>query len=95
MQEWVGRKEGKSKNMNSQTMKVVAGLSELNNEMLSASGETGIKAMMELCQRVLDGREIPVDWNMSVRERGYAAYRGVKLLEHAKKIVERVMERRV
>ena len=28
-------------------------------EMIVASGENGVKVMMELCQRVLDGREIP------------------------------------
>ena len=33
-----------------------AELSEVNMEMLSASGETEIKVMMALCQRVLDVR---------------------------------------
>ena len=33
--------------------------SEVSVEMIVASGEIGVKVMMELCQRVLDGREMP------------------------------------
>ena len=56
--------------------------------------------MVELCQSVLDG--MPDEWALSVvvpifRGKGDAmscgAYRGVKLLEHAMKIVEKVLER--
>ena len=32
------------------------GTSEVSVEMIVASGEIGVKVMMELCQRVLDGR---------------------------------------
>ena len=32
------------------------GPSEVSVEMIVASGEIGVKVMMELCQRVLDGR---------------------------------------
>ena len=35
------------------------GPSEVSVEMIVASGEIGIKVMMELCQRVLDGRGMP------------------------------------
>ena len=37
------------------------GLSEVDDEMIIASGDTGIKVMVELCQRtgMLDGRGIP------------------------------------
>ena len=60
--------------------------------------------MMELCQSVLDGRRMPNDWAPSVvipifKWKGDAmncmAYRGVKLLEHAIKIVEKGLERRL
>ena len=53
--------------------------------------------MVELCQGVLDGRGMPDDWVLSVvvpivKGKGDAincmAYRGVRLLEHAMKIVE-------
>ena len=59
--------------------------------------------MVELCQSVLDGRGMPDEWVLSVvvpifKEKGDAmscgAYGGVKLLEHAMKIVEKVQERR-
>ena len=42
------------------------GLSEVNIEILTASGETGIKVMMELCQQVLNERGMPINWEMSV-----------------------------
>ena len=80
------------------------GTSEVSVEMIVASGEIGVKVMMELCQRVLYGREMPDGWKTSVivpifkgkgDEMSCGSYRGVKLLEHAIKIVERVLERRI
>ena len=50
--------------------------------------------MMELCQRVLDGRGMPDEWKTSVivpifkgkdHVVSFGSYRGVKLLEHAMK----------
>ena len=78
-------------------------------EMIGTSGEIGVKVMMELCQRVLDGRGMPDEWKTSVMSgkqfvpifkgkgdvMSCGSYRGVKLLEHAMKIVERVLERRI
>lgn len=81
-----------------------AGPSEVSVEMIIASGEIGIGVMMELCQRVLDGRGMPEEWEVSVvvpifkgkgDARSCGAYRGVKLLEHAMKIVERVLVNRI
>ena len=75
------------------------GTSEVNVEIIVASGEIGVKVMMELCQRVLDGRGMPNKWKTSVivpifkgknDVMSCGSYRGVKLLEHAMKIVERV-----
>ena len=80
------------------------GTSEVSVEMIFASGEIGVKVMMELCQRVLDGRGVPDEWKTSVivpivKGKGdvmsCGSYRGVKLLEHAMKIVEKVLERRI
>ena len=60
--------------------------------------------MIELCQRVLDGRGMPDEWKTSVivpifKGKGdlmsCGSYREVKLLEHAVKLVERVLERRI
>ena len=42
------------------------GTSEVSVEMIVASGEIGVKVMMELCQRVLDGRGMPDEWKTSV-----------------------------
>ena len=80
------------------------GTSEVSVEMIIASSEIGVKVMMELCQRVLDGRGMPDEWKTSVIVRIFkgkgdvmscGSYRGVKQLEHAMKIVVRVLERRI
>ena len=44
------------------------GPSEVCAKMIVASGEVGVKVMMELCQRVLDGRGMPDEWKTSVIE---------------------------
>ena len=76
-----------------------AGCSKVTAEMIAASVEIGIGVMVELCQGVLDGKVIPDDWALSVEGKGDVmncmAYRGVKLLEHAMKIVEELLERRL
>ena len=60
--------------------------------------------MLQLCQRVLDGKGIPDEWKTSVvvpifQGRGdvmnCGSYRGVKLLEHGMKIIGRVLDRRI
>ena len=72
--------------------------------MIVASGQIGVKVRMELYQRALGGRGMPGEWKTSVvmpifEEKGgvmsCGSYRAVKLLEHAMKIVERVLERRI
>ena len=54
--------------------------------------------MMKLCQRMLDGKRMPDEWQTTVlvpifKEKGdirnCKTYRSVKLLQHAMKIVER------
>ena len=78
--------------------------SEVCAEMISASGEVWISAMIELCQRLLDEKGMPDEWQtralvsifMEKRDvRNCNTCRGVKLLKHAMKIVERVLERRL
>ena len=79
-----------------------AGPSEVGVEMIVASGQIGIDVMVELCQGVLDGRGMLDEWALNVvvpifkgKEDAMScgAYSRVKLLEHAMKIVERVLER--
>ena len=80
------------------------GPSEASVEMIVASGEIGVKVMMELCQHALDGRGMPDEWKTFVivpiikgksDVMSYRSYRRVKLLERAMKIVESVLERRI
>ena len=42
------------------------GPSQVSAEMIVASGEIGLKVMMELCQRVLDRRGMLDEWKTSV-----------------------------
>jgi len=78
------------------------GPSGVTPEMISASGQVGVNVMMHLCQRVLDGKGMPQEWKNSIvvpifKGKGdpmnCGSYREVKLLEHAMKIVERVLEK--
>ena len=81
-----------------------AGPSEVNIDMIMASGKFGVGVLKKLYQGVLDGKGMPEEWKTSVvvpifkgKEdvMNCGAYRGVKLLEHAMKIVERVLEERI
>ena len=78
----------------------VARPSEVNMDMIIASGKFGVGVIMKLCQRVLDGKGMPEEWKTNVvvpifKGKGdvmdCGAHTGVKLLEHAIKIVERVL----
>ena len=75
-----------------------------NEEIMVASGDVGIRVLIELCHGILDGKGIQEDWATSVaipifKEKGdimnCGMHRGVKLLEHAMKIVENVLEKRL
>ena len=81
-----------------------AGPSEVNMDMIMASGKFGVGVIKKLCQRVLDGKGMPEDRKTSVVVPIFkgkedvincGAYRGVKPLEYAMKIVERVLENRI
>ena len=43
-----------------------AGLSEVTTEMIVAGGRIAEEVMLQLCQRVLDGKRIPDEWKTSV-----------------------------
>ena len=81
-----------------------SGVSEVAAEHIKASGMVGIEVLTEIANRLIEGEGIPDDWRQSVLVplykgkgdvRDCGAYRGVKLLEHGMKIVERVLERRL
>ena len=90
--------------MNKMKLGKATGPSEVNMDMIIASGTFDVGVMTKLCQRVLDGKGMSEEWKTSVvvpifKGKGdvmdCGAYRGVKLLEHAMKIVERVLENRI
>ena len=90
--------------MNKMQLGKTAATSEVNMDMIMANGKFGVGALKKLCQRVLDGKGMPKEWKTSVvvpifKGKGdvmdCGAYRGVKLLEHAMKIAERVLEKRI
>ena len=81
-----------------------AGPSGVVADMLEAAGDDGMRWMTELCNAVVRDGKIPKDWSRSwlvnvYKGKGDAlecgSYRGIKLVEHAMKILERVIERRV
>ena len=72
------------------------GPSEIYAQMILARGDVGIRALMEQCQRIQDGKGMRADWATSLANPMFKGkgnimncgmYRGVKLLEHAMKIV--------
>ena len=74
------------------------------SEMLQAAGETGMMWMTDVCNAVVRDGKIPEDWSRSWMVNVYkgkgdaltcGSYRGIKLLEHAMKVLERVIEGRV
>ena len=69
-----------------------------------ANGKFGVGVIKKLCTRILDGEDMPEEWKTSVavpifKGKGDVidggAYREVKLLEHAMKIVERLPENEI
>ena len=77
---------------------------EVYAEMILASGEVGIRVLMELCHRILDGRRMLEDRATSVANpiskrkrdiKNCGMYMDVKLLEHAMKMVEKILEKRL
>ena len=80
------------------------GPTEVVSEMLKAAGETGTMWMTDVCNAVVRDGKIPEDWSRSWMVNVYkgkgdaltcGSYRGIRLLEHAMKVLERVIEGRV
>ena len=71
--------------------------------MIQATGEIGIQWILDLCNGIVKEVSIPEGWKSSVVLPIYkgkgdpmecGSYRGIKLLEHAMKVVERIIEHR-
>ena len=80
------------------------GLSGLVTEMIQATGEIGTQWILDLCNGIVKEGSIPEDWKSSVVQPIYkgkgdpmecGSYRGIKLLEHAMKVVQRIFEHRI
>ena len=81
-----------------------AGLSGLLAEMIQATGDIGTQWILDLCNSIVKEDCIPMDWKSSVLlpiDKGKGdpmeceSNRGIKLLEHATKVVERIFEHRI
>jgi len=80
------------------------GLSGLVTEMIQATGEIGTEWILDLCNGIVKEGSVPEDWKSSVVLPIYkgkgdpmecGSYRGIKLLEHDMKVVERIFEHRI
>jgi len=80
------------------------GLSGLSAEMIQATEGVGIQWLLDLCNGTVKEGCIPEDWKSNVILPIYkgkgdpmecGSYTGIKLLEHAKKVVERTFEHRI
>ena len=80
------------------------GPSEVSLELIAASGGEGIQMMAEICQKVLDGFEMPAEWALRIVVKIFkgkgdimncSCHRAVKLLEHGMKVVDRMFEKRL
>ena len=78
-----------------------AGPTGVVNEMLIAGGESCMKVVADLINLIIRDRKVPKDWEESYiinlyKDKGDALirgnYRGLKILEHVMKILERVVE---
>ena len=79
-------------------------MSGLAAEMIQAAGDIGTQWILDLCNGIVKTVCIPEDWKSSMVLPMYkgkggpmecGSYRGIKLLEHAMKVVERIFEHRI
>ena len=81
-----------------------AGPSGVAADILKAAGEAEVKWVTDICNEVVRSGVVPVDWRRSWMVNMYkgkgnalecSSYRGIKLLEHILKVLERVIEARL
>ena len=80
-----------------------SGQTGIVKEHLAASPH-GKQVILQIANEILNGMDMPHDWRMSIvvpiyKKKGSvmdcASYRGVKLLQHGMKVVERLLEKRL
>ena len=81
-----------------------SGPTGVTSDLLRVAGKTGVRELTDIMNKLLSGEKVPGDWISSITISTYKGkgdamdcgmYTGVKLLEHAMKIYERVLERRL
>src|SRR3989441_8054585 len=81
-----------------------AGPSGVAADMLKAAGEAGVRWVTDICNEVVRSGVVPVDWKRSwivnvYKGKGNAldcsSCRGIKLLDHVFKVLERALEARL
>src|SRR6184192_2373037 len=81
-----------------------AGPSGVAADMLKVAGEAEVKWVTDICNEVVRSGVVPVDWKRSRMVNVYkgkgnalecSSYRGIKLLDHVLKVLERVLEARL
>jgi len=101
--EYISFKEVKSAIASAKSAKA-AGPSGVVAEMSKASGVVGIQCMTDLFNKIVQGGKISSDWRKSWMVTEYkgkgdalecGSYRGIKLLDHVMKVLERVIKKRV
>jgi len=80
------------------------GFSGLVAEMIQVTGDIGTQWILDLCNGIAKEGSIPEDWKSSMVLPIYkgkgdpmecGSYRGIKFLEHAMKVVERIFQHRI
>jgi len=80
------------------------GISGLAAEMIQCTGDNGTQWILDLCNGIVKEGCIPEDWKSSMEVPIYKGkgdaigcgyYRGIKLLEHAMKVLERTFKNRI
>ena len=99
----IGKDEVK-KALKTMSDKKAGGISEVVTEMLKASGEIGLRLLSNLFNQIIKENKIPSDWEKSIIINLYKGkgdgvdrgnFRGLKLLEHAMKLFEKVIEQHI
>ena len=81
-----------------------AGPSGVTTDLLKFAGETGVKELLQIFQEIFQKCECPAKWRESLTIAIYKGkgdplqcgkHRGLRLLEHAMKIFEKVLDRRL
>ena len=81
-----------------------AGPTGLTSEMMKATGECGLAEFTEVLSEVWKSEELPEEWKCSDTVTVYkgkgdplhcGSYRGIRLLEHPLKVLEKILEKRL